>query len=161
MVVSVLFGIVHNQISARVSIEYFTVGHSRIIDSVSPVLLGIAWGVKSTWWVGLCLGILLSLAARTGNWPVRSAASLVKPMLTLVLFCAASSASFGIAGYLLSARGMISVCRYMIPSISPDRHAAFVSALWMHTASYTAAAMGGLILSVRTFAGRLSAGKQG
>ncbi len=39
---SILFGVLHNQASARVSLEYFTIGHRPLISSISPTLMGIA-----------------------------------------------------------------------------------------------------------------------
>ena len=156
---TMFFGILHNQVSARVSEEYFTVGHRALIHSTSPTLMGIAWGIYSTWWVGLILGVLLVLAGRTGAENKRTAASFVRPLLMLFLFCGAASIAMGYAGYALSSRGTLPFLRGMSGAVESSRQPGYMAALWMHTASYTAAAMGGLILTVRVAAGRLSAGK--
>jgi len=58
---SVLYGILHDQITVRVCLEYFTIGHPRIIESESPTLLAFAWGVVATWWMGVLLGLPLAL----------------------------------------------------------------------------------------------------
>ena len=50
---AVLYGVAHDQVTARVCVEYFTIGHPRIIATESPTVLGLAWGVIATWWVGL------------------------------------------------------------------------------------------------------------
>lgn len=58
------YGIIHDQITARICVEYFTIGHPPIIGTDDPTLLGIDWGILATWWVGLILGIGLTIAAR-------------------------------------------------------------------------------------------------
>ena len=83
----VLFGIGHDQVTARICVEYFTIGHPPLFDTTSPTLLGFGWGVAATWWVGLILGILLALAARAGRRPERDAGTLVKPIAILMLVC--------------------------------------------------------------------------
>ncbi|MFO0941023.1 MAG: hypothetical protein U0930_09660 [Pirellulales bacterium] len=35
----------HDQITARICIEYFTIGHPRIIPTDDPTILGIVWGI--------------------------------------------------------------------------------------------------------------------
>ncbi|MCA8941727.1 MAG: hypothetical protein KDB80_04135 [Planctomycetes bacterium] len=82
VVAAVGFGIVHDQITARVCVEYFTIGHPRILATDSPTELGIFWGVIATWWVGAILGLGLAFAARRGAAPKRNAASLVRPSLS-------------------------------------------------------------------------------
>ena len=155
LVFSILFGILHNQVSARVSEEYFTIGHRALIQSTSPTLMGIAWGVNSTWWVGLILGVLLALAGRLGNRQRRSAASLIKPLLMLFLVCGTASLLLGFAAYRLSSSGSIPFLKGMTDAIAVHRQPRYMAALWMHTASYTAATMGGLILAVRIVFDRL------
>jgi len=54
------YGIVHDQVTVRVCLEYFTIFHPRLISSTSPTLLALAWGVAATWWVGLPLGLGLA-----------------------------------------------------------------------------------------------------
>ena len=50
---AVIYGILHDQITARICVEYFTIGHPPIFPTESPTLLGIGWGILATWWVGL------------------------------------------------------------------------------------------------------------
>jgi hypothetical protein len=61
---AVLYGICHDQVTARVCVEYFTVGHAPIFHTESPTLLAFWFGTMATWWVGLILGVLAALAAR-------------------------------------------------------------------------------------------------
>lgn len=53
------YGIVHDQITVRISPEYFTIGHPRLIETSSLTILALFWGVVATWWVGLPLGFLV------------------------------------------------------------------------------------------------------
>src|SRR3954451_19765307 len=92
---AVLYGIVHDQVTARICVEYFTIGHPPVFDTESPTLLGLGWGVIATWWVGLVV--------------------LLEPMA------------------------------FRVP---PEKHVAFLTDLWAHTASYVAGFVGGIALIV-------------
>src|SRR3954465_1193790 len=87
---AVVYGIVHDQVTARICVEYFTVGHPPVFNTESPTLLGLGWGVIATWWVGLILGVPLAIAARAGRRPKRSAAGLV-PRILVLLGCMAAT----------------------------------------------------------------------
>jgi hypothetical protein len=80
---SIVYGILHDQITARICVEYFTIGHAPIFGTDHPTLLGIGWGIFATWWVGLFLGIPLAAFARIGKRPKRTARSLVRPIVTV------------------------------------------------------------------------------
>ena len=95
---ALIYGIVHDQITARVCIEYFTVGHPPVFGTDDPTLLGIGWGIIATWWVGLLLGLPLALVARAGSRPKRSLESLARPILCLMAVMAACALGAGILG---------------------------------------------------------------
>ena len=61
------YGVAHDQFTARVCVEYFTVGHPPVFSTDDPTLLGIGWGIIATWWVGLLLGVPLAVVARAGS----------------------------------------------------------------------------------------------
>src|SRR5215475_10424584 len=82
---AIIYGIVHDQVTARICIEYFTVFHPPAFATQSPTLLGLGWGIIATWWVGLFLGLLLALSARAGSRPKLSAVQLVRPITKLLL----------------------------------------------------------------------------
>ena len=84
MAAAISYGIVHDQITARICLEYFTIGHPRLIASESPTVLALFWGVVATWWVGLPLGIALAVAARIGGRPKLTATDLVRPLAKLL-----------------------------------------------------------------------------
>ncbi len=66
---AIVYGIMHDQITARIYVEYFTVGHPPVFATDSPMLLAFDWGFIATWWVGLILGVLAIAACRLGKWP--------------------------------------------------------------------------------------------
>ena len=97
---AVVYGVLHDQVTARVCLEYFTVYHPPLIDSEDPTVVGLAWGVVATWWVGVMLGLGLACAALLGPWPRRTAASLVRPVVGLMAASAVLALAAGVVGYL-------------------------------------------------------------
>jgi hypothetical protein len=95
---AVIYGVLHDQITARICVEYFTIGHPPVFDTDDPTVLGIAWGIFATWWAGLLLGIPMALAARAGKRPQRDAASLVRPIACLLIVTALCAFLSGIVG---------------------------------------------------------------
>lgn len=46
---AVCYGIAHDQVTARVRVKYFTLGHPPVFGSDNPTLFGIGWGIIATW----------------------------------------------------------------------------------------------------------------
>ncbi len=69
VVLSVAYGIAHDMVTAHVAVEYFTVHHPKIVDSKSPVVMALVWGVLATWWVGVGAGLVLVVANLVGWGP--------------------------------------------------------------------------------------------
>jgi hypothetical protein len=152
---AMVYGIVHDQITARASIEYFTVGHPPVFDTDSPTLLGLGWGILATWWVGLLLGIPLAAVARSGGSPKRDMRSLVRPIIKLMAVVAICALMAGMAGAILAQLGFVSLVEPLASRVPEERHAAFVADLWAHNSSYLAGFIGGMVLIVRTWRSRL------
>lgn len=153
---AITYGISHDQITARVCIEYFTIGHPPIfrVPVEDPTLLAIAWGVIATWWMGLGLGIALALAAQAGSRPKRSAGSLVRPIAKLLLFMAIMAAAFGGLGYFAASQGWVTLVGPMAIRVPEAKHIPFIADLWAHLASYFFGAVGSLVVIVRTWRSR-------
>ncbi|MFO1053303.1 MAG: hypothetical protein U1F36_13910 [Planctomycetota bacterium] len=145
---AIVYGIVHDQVTARVCVEYFTIGHPRIFATESPTLLGIGWGIVATWWVGLPLGVLLAIAARCGRGPRRTVRSLLRPIAILLGCMAALALAAGLLGYALARSGKVALTGSWLTAIPEGRHAGFIADLWAHNASYLAGFVGGLVLVV-------------
>lgn len=145
---AVLYGIVHDQITARISLEYFTVAHPDIFGTHSPTLLGLIWGIIATWWVGLLLGILLSLAARRGSAPKLSSKQVLPLVRNLMLISGVAAVLSGILFYTLTTNGMLYVPGHFASQVPSHLHARFMAALGAHNASYIVGFVGGIVVAI-------------
>jgi membrane associated rhomboid family serine protease len=141
IIASVVYGIVHDQVTARICVEYFTVFHPPVFATHSPTLLGLGWGVIATWWAGAIIGLLLACSARFRKRNQISARQLVRPVCWLMGFMAICAVAFGILGYF---RGIIPEWLYV--DLPPQKHQPFMADWWAHTASYGSGFLGGLVL---------------
>lgn len=148
VVAAVVYGILHDQITARICLEYFTVFHPPVFPTQSPTLLAFGWGVIATWWLGLFLGLLLTLAARAGSRPKLSAATLVQPIGCLLIVMACSALIAGVSGFLLATYGLAREPEWMALALGPSIYPRFMADWFAHNASYASGIFGGIILCV-------------
>lgn len=148
IVAAIVYGMIHDQVTAHLCVEYFSVFHPPVFATNSPTLLALGWGVIATWWVGLFLGVLLAIAARVGSRPKLAAADLAKPIVILLLVMAASAIVCGFAGYAMAKQGMIFPPAWVAARLNPSAHARFMADWWAHSASYAVGLIGGLIVCV-------------
>jgi hypothetical protein len=144
------YGVLHDQITVRICLEYFTVGHPPVFPTESPTLLALGWGVLATWWVGLPLGILLAVAARIGSRPKITAAMLRRPIALLLMAMGVSAIVAAVVGGVLAMRGAVFLVPPLAARVPTNRHVAFLVDLWAHSASYFTGILGGLALVVWT-----------
>ncbi len=143
---SCVYGIIHDQITARICVEYFTIGHPKIIESESPTLLAFAWGIRATAWMGGILGILIALAARAGSKFQLADRDLFRPVAILLGTMAISAFTFGLIGRTLATNKSIWLIGPLAEEIPPEKHIDFLTDAWAHSASYGAAALGGIVV---------------
>jgi len=155
LVAAIAYGIGHDQITARVCVEYFTIAHPPIFATQSPTLLAFGWGALATWWVGLPLGVLLAAAARLGRWPKLAWKDLVGPTGVLLLIMGSLALVAGIVGYTLTRQGTVPMIRWYADLIPASRHPRFMADAWAHLASYSSGLLGGLALVIRTLRHRV------
>ena len=86
VIAAVLYGIVHDQFTARICIEYFTIFHPPIFHTQSPTLLGIGWGIVATWWVGVFFASLIGAACISRFARRKSLFETVRGLLVFVVF---------------------------------------------------------------------------
>lgn len=146
---AVLYGILHDQVTARICVEYFTIGHPPLVQSESPTVLALAWGVAATWWVGCGMGLLLAAASRVGSLPTLTAREQLRPLLWMLGAVGVASLLGGIAGYTLATDGKIVLAEPWRGSVPASAHVGFLTDLWAHNAGYLAAFVGGILLCVR------------
>lgn len=148
------YGIVHDQITARICVEYFTIGHPPVFPTSDPTLLGLGWGIIATWWVGLLLGFPLAFAARLGSYPKRSAASVVRPVLRLMAITGAAAIVAGLTGGILARAGAVRLVGPLAEAVPSGQHVPFLVDLWAHSASYIVGFVGGCTLCVLVWRSR-------
>jgi hypothetical protein len=151
---AVAYGIIHDQVTARICVEYFTIGHPPVFGTDSPTLLALGWGVYATWWVGLILGVPLAIAARAGSRPKRSPGSLIRPIGMLLGAMALCALVAGGMGYLLARTGRIVLIGPVSQRLPPEKHVPYLADLWAHSTSYLVGCVGGLAVILRVWKSR-------
>ncbi len=63
-------GIALDLITANVAVEYFTVHHPRVVDSTSPWVMAVVWGIGASWWFGAIAGGVLAFLNYRRKVPV-------------------------------------------------------------------------------------------
>lgn len=151
---AIFYGLLHDQVTARICVEYFSIAHPIILPLTSPTALALEWGILATWWVGAALGVLLSISARIGKRPPVTVRTLIRPVAILLIAMAASSFLAGITGFFLVRAHVISLVGWLGVVIPQSKHARFMADWWAHSASYLVGIVGGLILCYTTFTKR-------
>lgn len=59
-VLACLLGISLDLVTANVAVEYFSVYHPHVVDSESPWILALVWGVIASWWAGAIAGTVVA-----------------------------------------------------------------------------------------------------
>ena len=142
---AVLYGVIHDQVTARICVEYFTIAHPPMVKSESPTVLGFAWGAAATWWVGALLGVVLATCCEAGKWPRISPRDLMKPILILLATLAVLATTAGFLGYHIGI-GKDQTDWWIYEGIPEERMARFSADAWAHLASYGFGALGGMVL---------------
>jgi hypothetical protein len=143
---ALLYGVVHDQIIARICVEYFSVFRTQ-----SPTVLGLGWGILATWWVGAFLGVLLAIAARAGSRPKLRAPLLLNAVAKLFAVMALSAMLAGLAAYLLARNGLLTPPDWVLASLTRSTPARFVAAWWAHGTSYGVGLARGIFISVAQY----------
>ena len=144
---AVLFGLVMDQITVRICVEYFSIAHPPVIRTNSPTLLALYWGVAATWWVGFLLGVPLAIVCRAGAGPPLSAGQMVRPLGILLAVMGGCTLLSGITGGILASRGIVTPgdWQWDIPEAA---HTGFVADVFAHLAAYGAGFVGGIVLII-------------
>jgi hypothetical protein len=145
-VTAVAYGVVHDQVTVRLSPAYFLIAHRRLCGA-EPATAALCWGVAGTWWVGAVIGALL--AAAGARRPGRGLA-------TVLGVAALASATAGLVAWRMAP----TLPEALAAAIPPGEHRAFAAVWAAHAASYAAALAGGFVLVRRAWqaAGRAPLG---
>jgi hypothetical protein len=146
---AIAYGIIHDQFTIRICLEYFTVAHPPIFAHLPTTLHAAAWGVFATWWVGMILGVLAGFASRAGGWPKWHAAQLLTPISYLLIVIAIGSALGGAIGYTLATFGIVTLLEPFASRVPLEKHESMIMCAAAHLGAYGLAAFGGLLLCGR------------
>lgn len=147
---SIAYGIVHDMVTAHVWVEYFTIHHVKVVESESPVVMALVWGVIATWWMGAFAGTILWAFSTLGAMPELPLARLRQIMLR------------GMGGLLLSAMLVLMVAYlglgfvgqgHDIEDLETKQRALAVA--FTHTYSYSAGTLLVLAMGARALRLRL------
>ncbi len=140
------YGVIHDQITARICLEYFTVAHPPLFPTASPTLLALCWGVAATAGIGAALGVVLARVSQSRGTIPSSVANLGRSILLLLVVMGASAFAAGTVGYQFSRRGYISFPAGLAGSIPANRQDRFMAVWFAHGASYLVGLIGGALL---------------
>ncbi len=149
---AVIYGILHDLVTAHICVEYFSVAHPPVFPTNNPTLLALGWGVLATWWVGLALGLLLAACARVGAWPRISARQLLPLILLLLGVMALLATGAGLLAFHGAREGRIHLSPQwsLYARIPPAKRAAFLADAAAHDTAYATSFVGGLTLATMT-----------
>ena len=104
VLMAAVYGIIHDQITARIYPAYFNVdhpdlGYPAIFHSSSPTVLALAWGIVATVPLATVLGSMIAISAQAGSYPRISARQLLKPLLAVFSGMAIVAIAGGLWGY--------------------------------------------------------------
>ena len=130
------YAMLQDQISARLSSAYFTVGHPPIPGLNNPTLLGLAWGFLGGFPGGILIGLALAFAATLGSWPPVSPKALRWPLAFILLAMAFASLSAGVSAAYNATVVQIALGEPWATMIPPDQHRSFFILPCTHFGTY-------------------------
>jgi hypothetical protein len=149
VIAAIAYGIAHDSVTARVCVEYFTIGHERIFGTTeSPTLLALGWGFAATWWVGLGLGIFLAMTCQIGRKPKLTVKDLFRPLRNLLATMAVVSLAAGLGGYYAATQKWFWLVGSLAIEVPEAKHDAFLADACAHLAAYGSAFVGGMVLAI-------------
>jgi hypothetical protein len=148
VIAGVSYGMLQDQVSARLCPEYFTLFHNPIQGLTNPTLLGLAWGFLATWWAGMLLGYIAGLFATLGSAPKLAPREIVVPLLILMGGIAATVAISGFSVWLNSENLRVSVDPEVGRMLPRQRHVSLLVVACYHLVAYASSFAGSLVLCV-------------
>jgi hypothetical protein len=149
LLAAITYGILHDQITAHLCVEYFTIAHPPLFHTESPTLLAFCWGIIATAGLGAVLGAILAEVSQSANLPPYPLPRLCRSLLLLLAIMALSAFLAGLLGFELSAHGILHLPHPFSQLIPPARHARFMAVWFAHIASYLTALAGATFLILR------------
>jgi hypothetical protein len=148
------YGVIHDQITARLCIEYFTVAHPPLFHTTSPTVLALCWGVAATAGIGAALGVVLALVSESDGPASYPISRLGRSILLLLSIMATSAFLAGVVGYQLSYGGFIFIPSGLARVVPAQQHDRFIAVWFAHGASYLVGIAGGALLCLNVWRAR-------
>ena len=140
---SCLLGLAIDVVTAHVAVEYFTVHHPHVVDSRSPWVMALVWGIGASWWFGLIAGVLLwwMNVRRARPLPRKRITRMIVPWLAAIwaVMMAIVVVVYGIAGWIPEPQRLV--------TFESDRR--LIAVALAHSTEYALGAIVTLILAVR------------
>lgn len=130
------YGMLQDQVSARLCPEYFTHFHNPIPGVTEPTLVGIAWGFLGAWWGGALFGYFAGLTATIGKRPPLRVKHLVLPMFLTVLAVGGAVAVTGWVVACYADQLNVEVDQYIAGPVPAERRRALMVVACYHQAAY-------------------------
>jgi hypothetical protein len=150
VVAAAFYGVLNDLVTAHLCIEFFKL-FPLDIKSSNPVVVAIVFGVLSTWWIGLLLGIIMASCARLGDYNRRTLADLLSPLSKLLIAIAAIAILSGFVAYAMAPPEGIPNWSGIIP---PEKQRIAFSVNGAHLGAYASGAIGTVILCINLIVGR-------
>jgi hypothetical protein len=148
MAAAMAYGIIHDQITAHLCVEYFTVAHPPLFHTQSPTVLAFCWGVLATVGIGAVLGVILAEVSQSEGLPSYPILRLCRLILILLGTMALAAFLAGVLGFELSRYSLLSLPSAFSQFISPSRRDRFMAVWFAHGASYLTGLTGGTFLTL-------------
>jgi hypothetical protein len=146
IVAACTYGVVHDQITVRLCLEYFTVAHPPLFHTTSPTLLALCWGVAATAGIGAIFGGILTLVSQSPGTIPYPLPRLARSIAILLSAMGVAAFASGMIGYQLSRHGFISLPSVIATIIPLHQHDRFMAVWFAHGASYLVGLVGGALL---------------
>jgi hypothetical protein len=150
VVTLVAFGVVHDQVTVRLSPAYFVLAHPKVFPFTSPTLVALGWGVFAGGSAGLPAGFLLAAAATNGRkHPPLSPRELAAPVATWIATMSTIAILAGLLGYTLGSLGQIHLGGMLAETVPLSEQSRFLGVRWAHAGTYLSGLAGAVLLLLR------------
>jgi len=151
---AIAYGVVHDQVTAHLCVEYFTVAHPPLFHTTSPALLGLCWGIAAPLGLGLLVGVLLAVVSQSEGVPPAPMRQLLRSVCGVLAIMAVSATLAGLIGFELSRRSIITIPAALSNLIPQSRHDRFMAVWFVHAASYFTGLFGSTWVLLRLWQAR-------